>query len=228
MTVLAPLFQGQALDELLDFSLGAVPLPYGTNSSDDAALAKYEYVLIAALSGSEAKRLVRRCLRDAPRIKDYGRWLLLKALLPYVDFEQLRPVRALIGEVADEGREDWERATTFGAYVAEGIRRGDMAGLQEAMSLPRDRLAWWAAAGALLNLRKEGIEFDKNLSLFDEIKRAEEEIEDWLFRLEVMTVLASAVPGGVIWPKPRLQTKASRGIDRPRLFDSATHDCLGD
>lgn len=191
LTVLARLFGGQALDELLDFALGTVPLPYGKTSPKEDAPDKYEYVLIAALSGPEAKRLVSRCLRDAPRIKEYGRWSLLNALLPHLEFQQLGQVRDLIGEVAKNI--EWEHAGIFGAYVAEGVRRGDTAGLREAMSMPRDRLAWWAAAGALFNLRKEGIEFDESLSLFDEMKRAEREIEDWLLKLEVMTVLASAI-----------------------------------
>ena len=88
----------------------------------------------------------------------------------------------------------WWRALALGAYMAEKVRRGDDGALRDAMVLPRHTLGWWFTAAALFALRRDGLSVDlAGLSVSSELKRAEQEIEDWLHQLEVMTALVRAL-----------------------------------
>jgi hypothetical protein len=223
LVALAPVLRGHDLDELLDFAEGTkIPSLAVEKIADPhhAAADWYEHVLCAALNGPEAPRLTARALDAASHMKDYPRWLLLKASLPHVNQTQLTTVRQLIDDMRPDHLGGWWHALAVAAYLSERAQRGDEGAVREAIALPQNTLTWWFTIAALFSLRRDGVCVDLgSLSLLRELRRAEEEVEDWLQRLEVMTALVRALPD--------LVTPAHRAAFAAYLRLLHSYDLLG-
>lgn len=205
---LAPVYGKNNLDDLLDFAEGVkgisdeMTAEQRTEPDRPPPIGQYERILREALSSSDARGIADRVLGTASRLGDYPRWFVLEGLLPHLNEDQLVVAGQLIQGMKPDGRFGWWRSLAFAAYMAERARRGDQAAVRETTSGARNSLSWWFALAALFALRKAGNQVDlAGVSLTRELARAEDDVEDWLHLVEVMTALIGALPN--VATKPR-------------------------
>jgi hypothetical protein len=208
---LGRVLRGADLDALLDYAEGIKLSPDLNNPPSgisrhhsDRPIAQYHDILREALFGQDARRLTQRALKAAHGMQGYARWAIIEAALPHLDNQELDEAGELVRSIG-RGLLDlpW-RSRATAAYVAERARRPEKGAATNDTPLVREGLLYWFALAGLLAVRKEGHAVDlEEVTVPGAMASAMTTVDDFLDRLEVMTVMVRALPDIATLPNRR-------------------------
>ncbi len=204
LAALAGVVQGEVLDDLLNYAAGIKTYPDvdspnisagDSSGSGGSPITRYEQIWLEALRGPDKHRIAYMALKATNKMTDYGRWLIIAAVVRDLSLQELKNVPELIDSMGEDSYLGHWRSLAFSAYSAECVRRGEQLALKNTLSLTKKSLTRWFTIAALFKLHHEDDQVQlPGLSLSRELALLDEYVKDWLQHIELKTAFISNLP----------------------------------